>query len=373
MGFTYSNNDEKKRLCSISFVCSSSSGLTNFGPYGTAGEVSDPADGKCPDNHHVSYIRGEAGKFVNHIDVVCVRSGQSAYKTEQESLTGLNVKEHINVSNTIDKYVTEEPFDDSCFAKGGRRPIKVKVFTDTYVTAVQITYGPVPVAVDCKLTHIELIGDNTKPEIVDYELLGIAVGSTCSSLAQQLSLSVQDSRSHSVLFRHSTTNSKFNNVAGGLTFIGGFWGKWTSLGYELFGGVTFDNPITNAWESAYTEANITGVDKSAKAAINYQGPGAGVLVGFRTRYSIRNSRADVLYRYTCRGGSTPPIQGSMPIIGNVYGNVFFQDFHFPFGSRECNAELRACISRLKLNNFIYRPKNTRKAYKQLVDKCFLKN
>ncbi|XP_037030382.1 uncharacterized protein LOC119070179 [Bradysia coprophila] len=376
INYTYSILEEGDRLNSITFICSSSHGLTNYGPYGTTGDFS--VEAKCEDNHHISYIRGRAGEFINKIDIVCIKSGEAlpTGKVDMSTTVGNKnceppfrtvVDQHF--SNDSIKTITANDFDDECYATNGKRPLKMKVCTKTHVNAIQIIYDAVPVAFNCKPNHIEL-KDSVSPRNVGFDVLGYVVGSTCSSLEQKLCLSVEDSNIRSDSASTFISNSHTNDH---VLEIGPTGGKWKGVGVEASAHGVINFGYYNNSMLTKTNTRSSEIDKIHSTTIKYQGPSACVLVGFRSRYEVDDRSAKILYRNICERGSVPPTEEILPIYSTFYGNVHFRDFHFSFANKKCTTNLRLCISRIKLDSSVFHQKRLREKLTTEVNRCFSLN
>lgn len=376
---TFSHTAQKiKFIQSITLLCSSSLGITTEGPFGAVGASSQSKT--CPPHFHIGYLYGKVDQFFIDIDFECVKSGEPVDNTTGKKLAELDTeKDDIDgdrrAAENHDNFETLKnsvEFDDKCFATKGRRPVQFEVFVGTkYFSGIRLQYLKKPVAVNCKQTQIALDGNRTNPISIGYDVIGFTVGSSCSFSEQQVRLTVLQEKSY------STANSVSTNT--GYFFLDSLI-KGTNIGAYV-PIVSFGSQVGLGRFNSYSSAteHITGnsddvsntTQKSQSATIQYQGPGAVVVAGYRRIYRIESDKTAILYHYTCEAGTTPPTSAEIAITGNVYGNVHFQDYHFPFGDTECTTKLRVCISRIKLDSSVYLPRLLETKLRTEVAKCLI--
>lgn len=377
--YSFSDRGPNRHIQSLKFFCSSSDGYTSTKTYGRKGI--EPDSRKCNEHFHIGYFTGKVNRFLVEIIPVCVESGKPVDTTREDEVQFTIEKGDQAAGSTDDddqardNHLRSEnavSFDDSCYNTKGRRPVNITVFyKNGSVTAIALQYLKKPVALNCKATKIEIVGNHTEPTIVGYQVLGLTVGSTCSSSTQQICLTVVQGRSNSSEIGGA---NKVGKEETGLwtpgISLGGFV-PITSFGSEAFIGYN-SGSITGEENGNFESSAITNTtEKSQKTTINYQGPGAAVVAGYRKIYEIDSDQTSVKYHYTCEAeSSTPPTDHQISITGNTYGNVHFQDYHFPLGNEtKCTTKLRVCISRIKLDNTVYLPRLLETRLRTEVNKC----
>lgn len=295
---------------------------------------------------------------------MCIKYGQHVADVK---LKVYNIEEGNQVTGLAREV---RDFDYQCYTRNGRMPVIIKIYSNIYVTCLQFQYVDKPV--NCKPTRIELIG-SLQTKLLDYEILGITVGSTCTSLVQQLCLTVIQSDSKSKTDVTLDTNEKIElssvirqHERGSFNFF------FNKKGNEYRYTIMDKTEKKNLAKSIESDMKTQEIKKLQKTTINYQGPGASIVVGYRTRYNIAEN-VTVRYNYSCEVGSKPSTTARLPITGNVFGKVHFQDFHFPIMNTKCTTEVRVCISRIKLDDNAINLKLFQLTLTTEVNKCLSVN
>lgn len=349
-------------VTSIKFKCKSSEGETYLGPFGTKGSKTKPHS--CKDNEHISNFFGSAdAQHLTSIDINCASS-------ERKGGPEINIEK----DKKHDEETFSMNFDDKCHSLQHtpvRRPVAFKIYWDKYINAIKIQYKSVPVELNCEMARLEIV-DDTSPNIDGYQILGTTVGSTCSDSLQQLWLSVL----HSTSNEWTNSNSSTVDITYGLIPKDGLSiGEWIPVigaGSSFSFDLNFGLSGHHEWVTGTSASTSNATAKSYKTTINYQGPGAAVLVGYVATYEMPPNLVDAKVHYRCEGGSKRPSKKKISYTGPIYHKVHFQDFHFPFSKKTaCTTKLRVCISRITLDGTVKKPKFLAAKLKTEVNRCLI--
>lgn len=343
------------------FTCESSYGITNSTFYGSVG----PSKGvlKCPDEDmHFSYFTGTNTYYLNEIYVTCI------------PLTFASNKKHALSTRGFDPQPTppEVDFNDECYTKGGRRPVKFKIFIHRdAIISIQIQYRNVPVTKNCRRSHFEVVEDIDFYED-SFEVLGFTSGSTCSSLPQQINLDISQSRTLS----NSTDNENNWEASEGL-HIPLELKAGAKDNAKFTGSANFEGSFTynHGTARAYSTSDASQMTYTMGTIINYDGPGAALVVGLRIVYKVKNLFANSLvtvreHKICKDGGSIPPTVTSIRVDWLKFGNVFFLDHQKTFeNASQCleDSYPQECVSSIKINNFIANLDQLEKAFNRCFD------
>ncbi len=314
-------------LDSIQFKCTSALGDTSFGPYGR-NDGDEPVEENCPKGFYIGSIHGRSEATVYALGIRCVKVGQS-------NSGGLKCDAHGGSDG--------EAFDDENYQYKQLRPVNIEVWSSAEVYSIRIKYGNMPIAINCRVTHIEVIDKNIVALADGYEVIGITTGSSCSTSDQLLKLDYSQTISETIGIE-TTEGSEIN------------WEKelWFSFSSQFVTSGSYSPDITvgltqlsggsNSWYSATVKQTTTEFQKSHGTEVTYKAPGAATLVGYVTRYRINQNNVPVLYYSTCDGGSIPPKSGTIKLTSKVHGKTDFLDYQFVFNSTDtCTAKVRNCI------------------------------
>ncbi|KAJ6649086.1 hypothetical protein Bhyg_04319 [Pseudolycoriella hygida] len=167
-------------LDQIQFICTSSLGETTAGPWGGSGGT--PGEDRCPPGSYISSIHGRSGSRVDQLGIRCTQVGQAGGSPKRDGHGGTG------------GYL----FDDESYSSNYRRPIQIRIRAASRVDAIQIKYGNLPVALNCKVTKVAVTDSNIMAKDDGYEVIGLSSGSTCSNQVQQLTVSKSSSVTETV-------------------------------------------------------------------------------------------------------------------------------------------------------------------------------
>lgn len=361
--YTYENHEEGQRIHSISFICSSSLGLSDAGTFGEIGALSKVLKCKNP-KEHIRYIYGKAGQFVSEINVAC---GSMSKKSSNDSVHIIgDDKQIINRGGVVQI----DPFDDRCYSTYDRRPVKFRIWYDKFVNAIHVKYENVPVAASCKISHVQMMEQDIHITTeANLEVIGFTTGSTCSTLQQEISLDISHNYGFTYSHELGTSYDEQENRMYPFEITTGYSNEYqaklvipidTSLTDKDFGNTTLLE-VSYSNETQYA----TGT------TIRYMGPGIAMLVGYKVRHLVDNKNIPVYYHYSCTGGGSKPFEkGTMNLHGKVFEYVFFLDFQFTFNTtEECSDSSYAqeCVANIEIKNFITNPDQLEKEFYRCFD------
>lgn len=342
-GIKYRSAD---RLDAITFICTSSLGEEIIGPFGGSGGTA--GEEKCPPGSYISSIHGRSAARVDKLGIRCTRFGQTTISPKRDGHGGNGGTE----------------FDDERFGMNGKRPIEIRIRSAAEIDAIQIKYGNMPVALNCKVERIEVTDKNINAVDDGFEVIGMTSGSSCSPLPQQLTLQSTQTLSETVGV-DTTEGGEFNwSTQVSLTFTTG-----VNIGAksEVSVGLTQSVGGSKSWSHTESKSTSTGTDKSQGVSVSYQGPGACVVVGLMNRYKIERDNLPVLYHFKCEAGSVTPQTGKIKLRSNTFVNSNFQDYQYKFNSEaDCKPEARACVAAIKANKVISDPTDLKVKF----ERCF---
>lgn len=319
------------KLTNIGFICSSPFGETKFGPYPSSDALQ--VEEKCPLGTYVGSFYGTSRKLIEQLGIRCVSYEQP----------------EIEIKRSVIGNKVASPFDDERYALQGRRPVEIKVWFSVHLMDIQVKYGNMPIAHNCKGTKIEVMEQNIAAEPDGIEVIGIAVESHCSSLQQQVSLQATQT---------------VEQIVGFEVMDGGDinWETEVSISATLETGVIFAKASvtagisqavggTKTWSTTNTNQTTTGSQKSQGAIYNYEGPGVGVLVGFLNRYKINRHEVSVRYHLSCNGHNGTSKIGKIKLTSTTFGKANFRGYQFKFNSKDnCTPDPRSCVEAIEHEN-----------------------
>lgn len=266
-------------------------------------------------------------------------------------------------------------FNDKSCALNGRRMVLVKIFSDSYINSIQAKYIKKGVQVNCRTSRIGLDNFNPEEAMIDFQVLGITLGTTCAAMTQELWLSVTEIKADSVNNARTSNEvkesfeSKTSSAERGLDLdveIGIFQLSVGGSNKEQNGNGHFNGISLN---SQSLTANRDDISKSQKSTLTYEGPGAAFLIGYRTRYKIKKKNVAVTYSYICDEGTKPSRKGTINIDEHFFGKVNFQDYHYPFTNITCALPIRSCISEIMVDSVMLSVKSIETKLKMEVREC----
>lgn len=263
----------------------------------------------------------------------------------------------------LDRYFTDKPH-----SANGRRPLKFQMFMDTFgVAGFKTTYVAKPVKFRCTMTHVEILQDIKFTEI-EFDVLGFTSGSTCSPLEQQISLDITFGTAVSTSVNTDKSSGFGSSTGFSLAFKTGLnefiiskIGYGESLNADMSNTLSTGNSVTTGEQN----------DNSAGTAINYQGPGIALLVGFQVRYKVLPNINGVKAKlhYTCKEGSEIPTETEIKFEATSFGNVFFLDFQHQFSNTdicENSTYPQECVSSIVITDYIKQPDKLEEVFRN----CF---
>lgn len=312
---------------------------------GTAGEE------RCKPGSYISSIHGRSAARVDKLGIRCTRIGKVGGSPKRDG--------HGGEGGT--------PFDDESFATNGRRPVEIRIRSADEVDSIQIKYGNLPVALNCKVAKIE-VTDKTINAVHDgVEVIGVSAASSCAPIQQQINLQATRTVTETVGVE-TTEGGEFNWATEmSVTFTTGISIGTTS---EVSVGLTQSFGGSKSWSRAEKKETMTGTENAQGTTVGYQGPGACVVFGFMNRYKIERDDLPVSYHFKCEGGSITPQTGKIKLTSTTFGSANFQDYQFKFNSEaDCTSEARSCVAAIKANKVLSNPASLENDFK----KCFVKD
>lgn len=332
---------------SVQFHCSSSLGESTFGPYGGNGGGEKLTD-RCPPGSYIGSIHGKSGSKMDKLGIRCLKVGQAGLSPKRDAHGGSGGGD----------------FDDQNFATRGRRPVEIRIWSGWMVDAIQIKYGNLPVALNCKVAKMEVVDKTIVAESDGIQVIGVTSGTTCSSNEQKLILQNMQGVSETVGV-DTTDGGEFNwATTVSISFTTG-----VSLGVKSTVEVGLQQSFggSKSWSHTSSTSTTQETQKTQGAEIGYKGPGSCVVIGFMNRYKIVQDDIPVRYHFKCDGGELKPQPGKIKLTSTTYGKADFQDYHFTFKNQElCTDEARSCVSALRATKVISDPKDLRNDFY----KCF---
>lgn len=309
-----------------------------MGPFGGGGG-SGPYEDRCPTGYYIGSLYGRSGALIDQIGIRCVKYGVagSSVKKDPHGGSGGGAFDDESSSNII--YLS--------------RPVEIRVWSGAMVDAIQIKYGNLPVATNCRVVQMNVL-DQTITAVADgYEVIGISSGSTCSSIQQSLTLQSTHTASESIGV-DTTEGGEFNwatQVGISLTVGVNFLGKSEVTGSlsQTFGG-------SKSWSYTKSTLSSTETSNSLGVQINYQGPGACFVMGYFNRYKISKDNVPVEYVFQCDGGSMGPKTGTIKLSSVMFGKAYFEDYQFLFNDKTaCTTQARTCVANIQVSTIISDP------------------
>lgn len=334
---------------SIQFNCTSSLGVTVFGPYGGTGGKG-PFEERCPPGQYISSIHGRSAGKVDALGIRCSKVGQTGGSPKFDAHGGGG----------------GSPFDDESYSRAGMRPVLVKVSSGWEVDSIQMKYGNMPVVFNCRVTDIEVLDKNIKADFDGTEVIGITSGSSCSSITQQLKLDYADTVQETV----SVETTEGGEINWGTTVSVSYTTGATEAGVkaEVTIGLSQSVGGSKSWSTSRSTSTTTAAQKAQGTVVSYKAPGACLVVGFLNRYKIQKDKIPVKYHFTCDAGTLEPQSGTIKLTSKTYSKADFQDHQFAFTSvNECTQKARSCVAMVEGRSYISDPTTLGDEFK----KCFV--
>lgn len=231
---------------------------------------------------------------------------------------------------------------------------------------VQVKYGNMPVSMNCKVSNIVVTDKSIIAKDDGYAVIGLATGSTCSSQTQSLQLS-QAATVEETTGVETSEASELN------------WSKTLSIGYT-FGvdalGIVSQMSLelsqsvggSQSWSNTRSKSTTTSSTSTVGTQVNYEGPGACLVIGTMKRYKVEQNSLPVLYQFKCEGGVASPQQGTIKLSSTTFDQASFLDFSHKFeNAAECPQKARKCVSSIQAGTSISDPWSIKKDF----DKCFI--
>ncbi|XP_037040289.1 uncharacterized protein LOC119077213 [Bradysia coprophila] len=334
------------RLDSITFICTSAIGVTELGPFG--GNGGSAGEEKCPPGSYISSIHGRSGERVDALGIRCRRVEE----------TGSGPKRDAHGGNG------GYAFDDSSYTTNQRRPVQIRIRHAVEVDMIQIKYGNMPVSMNCKVSNIKVTDQSIIASSDGYAVIGFVTGSTCSMETQSLHIS-QAATEEETTGVETSEGGELNwstTVSVGFSFGIDIFAK-TEISRELsqsFGG-------SRSWSQTRSNSSSTGSTSTVGTTVNYQGPGACLLIGTMKRYKIEQNSVPVLYDFKCEGGVSTPKPGTIKLSSTTFDQASFVDLSHSFESvDECSSKARMCVSSIQAGKLISDPWSIKKEFQD----CF---
>lgn len=323
-------------LDSITFICTSATGISELGPFGGKGGTA--GEEHCPPGSYISSIHGRSAELIDSLGIRCQKVGQAGSSGRRDTHGGMGGK----------------PFDDSSFATNSHRPVQFRIRHADKVNMIQIKYGNMPVSMKCKVSSIVVSDKNIIAKDGGYAVIGLATGSSCSKQTQSLTVSHADTIEETTGVETSE-ESEFN------------WSTSVLLGYTYgIGGLGATSEVTaelsqsvggsKTWASSKSKSTSTSGTSTVGAQVNYQGPGACVAIGVMKRYQIERDNLKVMYHFKCEAGVSNPQPGTIKLTSTTFNQASFWDYTHSFKtSAECSTKARQCVSSLHAGKIISNP------------------
>ncbi|KAJ6649087.1 hypothetical protein Bhyg_04320 [Pseudolycoriella hygida] len=286
---------------------------------------------------------------VAQLGIRCSRVGQAGGSPKRDGHGGLG----------------GHPFDDESYSSNYGRPIQIRIRASNRVNAIQIKYGNLPVALNCKVTKVAVTDSNIMAQDDGSEVIGLASGSTCSNQVQQLTVSKESSVTETVGVE--TQEGGEFNWASTLSFS---FTTGVNIGAksEITVGLSQTFGGSHSWSHTSQKSTSTESGGSLGTQVSYQGPGAAIVVGFMTRYKIERDSLPVLYHFTCEAGSLAPKTGTINLNSKSYGKANFEDYYHTFpDTAACTSKSRRCVAAINANSVSASPSRIEENF----NKCFV--
>lgn len=345
---------------SIQFICNSSFGQTEslfFG--GLTGNV--PKTLLCPTGSYVGSIAGEAAEYVHKLVLRCIKDNSNP----------------ISVAELVGAGTMRKPtFDDINYAikqYGNafivRRPIEIKVHVGIqgWINGIQARYTNQTFTAGCKVTHIEVTDNTLVAQDDGFEIVGMASGSSCSSIDQVLTLQSAQSVSETLTVETTNTNEYSWERSVSVTTTTGL--SWFVVA-EVSVGVTTTNGGSTSLSNSNAESITHENQKTYGTEITYKAPGAAILIGYMKRYKITQDHVPVVYHFRCSTGNTTTRSGTIRLSSKTYGKVDFEDYQHALTDESfCTEESRLCVKSLDGSRLVSYPHGL----KEELERCFPSN
>ncbi len=280
--------------------------------------------------------------MVNSLGIRCRKVGQAGSSASRDAHGGTG----------------GQPFDDVSFEKNKYRPVQIRIAHAERANMIQIKYGNMPVSINCKVTNIAVTDKNIVAKDDGFAVIGFATGSTCSKLAQSLTITQTDTveESTGVEIGEEKEWNWGTELSIDFTFGLNAFGVKT----EVSTGITQSFGGSKTWSSSKTKSTSTGSSSSVGTTVNYQGPGACVAIGVMKRYKIERANVPVMYHFKCDAGTINPQPGSIKLKSTSFTEANFWDYSRQFKTpAECTTKVRQCVTSLKANKIISDPEEIR--------------
>lgn len=344
-GIKYSSSNV---LNSVTFICSSLAGVTEFGPYGTSTNGRSGEE-NCPPGAYISSIHGGSGYYLDSLGIRCRRVGQVREDPKRTAHGG-----HRG-----------NPFDDLAYSSNSQRPVQIRIRTGIAVDQIQVKYANMPISINCKVASIVVTDKTIVAEDAGYEVIGLSSGSTCNQETQTLILYKANSVTQTTGVTTEEGGGKSWSTSVSLEFTFGVEGVGAKADTSV--GLTQSYEGSKSWSRSEEVSTSKESTTTLDANVNYKGPGACVAIGVMKRYKLERDRLPVLYHFKCEGGATTPQQGSIKLESTMFGQASFWDYTHEFKTRaECSREARQCVTTIRANKILSAPWDIEKDF----EKCF---